>query len=73
MHPLLGALSVEQRIEVAAEVAVQALVARDEFVGEGEPGHEAALLEPEDGAEAARRREGECTDQKRENEVVRMR
>jgi hypothetical protein len=32
---------------------VQALVAADELVAEGEAGHQAALLEPEDGAEAA--------------------
>lgn len=44
---------VEQGVEEAREVAVQALVAGDELVREGEPGHEAALLEPEDGAEGA--------------------
>jgi hypothetical protein len=32
---------------------VKALVPGDELVGEGEPGHEAALLEPVDGAEGA--------------------
>ncbi len=40
-------------VQQAGEVAVQALVAADELVGEGEAGHEAALLEPEDGAEGA--------------------
>ena len=33
---------------------MQALVARDELVREGEPRHEAALLEPEERAEGAR-------------------
>lgn len=42
------------RVQQARKVAVQALVARDELVGEGEPVHQAALLEPEDGAEGAR-------------------
>ena len=32
---------------------MEALVPRDELVGEGEAGHQAALLQPEDGAEAA--------------------
>lgn len=39
---------------MAGEVGVQALVPRDELVGEGESGHQRALLEPEDGAEGAR-------------------
>ncbi len=39
--------------EEAGEVGVEALVARDELVGEGEAGHEAALLEPEDAGEGA--------------------
>lgn len=38
----------------AGKVGVEALVAGDELVGEGEPGHLSALLEPEDGAEGAR-------------------
>ena len=33
---------------------MHALVARDEFVGEGKAGHETSLLEPEDGGEGAR-------------------
>ena len=41
------------RVKEAGKVAVQALVAGDELVGEGEAVHEAALLEPEDRAEAA--------------------
>lgn len=32
---------------------MHALVAGNEFVGEGEAGHETALLEPEDGGEGA--------------------
>nr|CAD1826466.1 unnamed protein product [Ananas comosus var. bracteatus] len=40
-------------VEEASEVAVEALVAGDELVGEGEPGHEATLLEPEDGSAGA--------------------
>ena len=40
--------------EQAREVGVHTLVAADELVGEGEAGHEAALLHPEDGREATR-------------------
>ncbi|KAK8449102.1 hypothetical protein SEVIR_7G161450v4 [Setaria viridis] len=47
-------LAAEEVVEEAGEVAVEALVAGDELVGEGEARHEAALLEPEDGAEGAR-------------------
>ena len=50
MAELVDQLAVEQ----AGKVAVQALVAADELVGEAEARHEAALLEPEDGAEGAR-------------------
>ena len=39
---------------MAGEVGVQALIPRDELIGEGESGHERAFLEPEDGAEGAR-------------------
>ena len=46
-------MGVRARVQQAGEVAVEALVARDELVGEGEAVHEAALLEPEDGAEGA--------------------
>lgn len=38
--------------EEAGEVGVHALVTGDELVGEGEAGHETALLEPEDGGES---------------------
>jgi len=40
-------------IQQAAKVCVQALISADELVAEGEAGHEAALLEPENGTEAA--------------------
>lgn len=53
LHGLAGGSGVEVGEEEAGEVGVHALVAGDEFVGEGEPGHEAALLEPEDGGEGA--------------------
>lgn len=49
---VLGGLVEEVLEEEAGEVAVEALVAADELVGEGEARHEAALLEPEDGREA---------------------
>ena len=42
-------------VQQARKVCVQALVTADELVAEGEAGHQAALLEPEDGAEAAGR------------------
>ena len=49
----LPAGPVDQVLEhEAGKVGVQALVAGDELVGKGEAGHEAALLEPEDGREA---------------------
>ena len=49
----LVGLLVDVRVEEARKVAVKALVAADELVGEGEAGHEAALLQPVDGAEGA--------------------
>lgn len=53
LHGLLRGAVVEVREEEAGEVGVHAFVAGDELVGEGEAGHEAALLEPEDGGEGA--------------------
>ena len=38
----------------ASEVGVHTLVAADQFVGEGETGHETTLLQPEDGSERSR-------------------
>jgi hypothetical protein len=43
--------SAEVREEEAGKVGVETLITRDELVGEGESGHETALLEPEDGGE----------------------
>ena len=51
VHLVQGVL--QEAVELAGKVGVQALVARDELVGEGEAGHEQALLQPKDGAEAA--------------------
>lgn len=48
---LLGRLVLQVLEHEAGKVGVQALVAGDELVGEGEAGHEAALLQPEDGGE----------------------
>ena len=45
---------VEAGIQQTGEVGMQAFITRDELIGEGEPGHQATLLQPEDGAEAAR-------------------
>lgn len=39
---------------MAGEIGMKALVAGDEFVGEGESGHERAFFEPKDGAEGPR-------------------
>eukprot|EP00983_Pelagomonas_calceolata_P077771 1154013-Pelagomonas_calceolata.AAC.1 len=41
-------------VQEASKVAVQALIAGDELIGEGKARHEATLLQPEDGAEGAR-------------------
>ena len=49
----LGELVDELLVQKAGEVAVESLVTADELVGEAKAGHEAALLEPEDGAEGA--------------------
>ena len=51
LHGLFRGAVVEVREEQAGEVGVHAFVAGDELVGEGEAGHEAAFLEPEDGGE----------------------
>ena len=42
----MGEWSLELGVHHACEVAVQALVARDEFVGEGQTRHQPALLKP---------------------------
>mmetsp|Transcript_5694 Transcript_5694/g.13052 ORF Transcript_5694/g.13052 Transcript_5694/m.13052 type:complete len:257 (-) Transcript_5694:29-799(-) len=53
MDHLLGELVLKLAVDEARELGVQALVARDQLVGEGEARHQAALLEPVDGAERA--------------------
>ena len=49
----LVGLVLEMREEEAGEVGVHALVTGDEFVGEGEAGHQSTLLQPEDGSKGA--------------------
>ena len=44
-------------VQERAKVLVQALVAADQFVGERETGHQAALLEPENRAKGSRKQE----------------
>lgn len=53
LHGLLARAVVQVGEEQAGEIGVHAFVAGDELVGEGEAGHEAAFLEPEDGGEGA--------------------
>jgi hypothetical protein len=48
---LLAGAVVEHGEEEAGKVGVHALITRDQLVGERETGHEATLLEPEDGCE----------------------
>lgn len=45
--------SLQEAVEEAGEIGVQPLVARDELITKSEAGHEEALLQPEDGAEAS--------------------
>ena len=61
-------LVLELVVEQARKVAVHALVARDELVGKREPGHEPALLEPEDGAKGAR--EEDALDDRKGHEAL---
>lgn len=53
LDQLLAGAVLQVREQQAREVRVQALVARDELVGEGQARHQAALLEPEDGGEGS--------------------
>ena len=53
LHGLLAGAGVEVGEEEAGEVGVEAFVAGDEFVGEGQAGHETTFLQPEDGRERA--------------------
>ena len=48
---VLRQLVLEHAVDEAGELRVQALVARNQLVGEGETRHETPLLEPVDGAE----------------------
>lgn len=43
----------QEAVEEAGEIGVQPLVARDELITKSEAGHEEALFQPEDGAEAS--------------------
>jgi len=52
LDELLAGTVLQVRVEQAGEVGVETLVTGDELVGEGEAGHEATLLEPEDGGES---------------------
>ena len=65
---LVGQLLLQHGVEQAGEVAVHALVARDQLVGKGQPRHQAALLEPEDSAEGAR--EEDALDDREGNEAL---
>mmetsp|Transcript_7100 Transcript_7100/g.25965 ORF Transcript_7100/g.25965 Transcript_7100/m.25965 type:complete len:325 (+) Transcript_7100:229-1203(+) len=50
----IARLVVQQAVQHARKVTVQAFVAGDEFIGEGQTRHQATLLEPVDGAERTR-------------------
>lgn len=52
-HRLPAGLVLKGVEQLAGEVAVQALVPADHLVAEGQPGHEAPLLQPEDRAETS--------------------
>ena len=52
MHHLVFQLVLHQLVNQASEVAMQALVAGNQFVREREPGHQPTLLQPVNGAEA---------------------
>ena len=53
VNRLIRELVLHQLVDEAREVGVEALVPRDELVGEGQPRHQPTLLQPVDGAEAA--------------------
>nr|GFD42242.1 hypothetical protein [Tanacetum cinerariifolium] len=57
LHALLGQLVFEVAVEQARKVAMQSFVARNQLVREGQAGHQAALLEPENRAERAREKD----------------
>mmetsp|Transcript_43084 Transcript_43084/g.134054 ORF Transcript_43084/g.134054 Transcript_43084/m.134054 type:complete len:545 (-) Transcript_43084:27-1661(-) len=53
VHHVLRELVLQHAVDHAGKLRVQALVPRDQLVGEGQARHEAALLQPVDGAEGA--------------------
>mmetsp|Transcript_101880 Transcript_101880/g.265950 ORF Transcript_101880/g.265950 Transcript_101880/m.265950 type:complete len:406 (+) Transcript_101880:274-1491(+) len=53
VHHILRQLVLQHAVEQACELAVQPLVTGDQLVGEGQARHQAALLQPIDGAERA--------------------
>ena len=54
-------------VDVDSKVTVKAFITRDEFVGKGESGEEAAFLEPKDSTEGAR--EEDSFDSSKRNEA----
>ena len=52
MHHLVIQLVLHQLVNQASEVAMEALVAGDQLIGEGQPGHQPTLLQPINSAEA---------------------
>ncbi len=54
MNSSLGQLVCKLTVDQAGEIGVEALISGDKLIGEGQPWHEAALLKPEYGTEAAR-------------------
>ncbi len=62
MNTLLWELVPQMLVQHASKVRVKAFIPRDEHIGEREPGHQASLLEPEDGAEAVKGRGMESQD-----------
>lgn len=54
LHGRPGGLVLQGVEKLTCKVAVQPLVPADHLVAERQPGHQAPLLEPEDGAEASR-------------------
>lgn len=66
-HLLAGAV-VQVREKQTSKVSVETLITGDELVGEGQTGHEATLLEPEDGGERAR--EEDTLDSSKSNQTL---
>mmetsp|Transcript_35383 Transcript_35383/g.88767 ORF Transcript_35383/g.88767 Transcript_35383/m.88767 type:complete len:281 (-) Transcript_35383:694-1536(-) len=54
-HDLLVQLVVQQGVQVARKVGVETLISADELVGERQPRHQPAFLQPEYRAETARK------------------